>query len=484
MSFMKRLLSITCIPQCERWLGLIVGLFVLLFCALTDPPADLPLQAWRCIGMGTMMAIWWATEAMPIPVTSLLPIILIPILGLGSIKTATAPYANPTIYLFFGGFLLGLAMERCNLHRRIALNILSRVGSSPRRQLAGFMIATGFISMWVSNTATAIMMLPIGTSVCAVVTQGQDPQESRRFSSALMLAIAYSASIGGMATLIGTPPNAILRAFLAEHYNIVIGFGEWMLLGVPLSLVLSVFIWWWLSRAPFRLEGSQVNSLIQEQVEKLGPMSRSEIMTAAAFGAAAVCWVCQPLIASWLPFVDDTLIAMFFGLLLFILPVNLSNREFLLDWREASRMPWGVLLLFGGGLSLAGSITASGLSTWLAQVLGGLQAVPIFLMLLIIAYLIQFLTEFTSNTATAAAFLPLVGAMAVAQGILPSTYAIPAALAASCAFLLPVSTPPNALVFGSGAVTINEMMRAGFALTLFSGVVVATFAFILVPVLF
>ena len=235
---------------------------------------------------------------MPIPVTSLLPIILIPILGLGSIKAATAPYANPTIYLFFGGFLLGLAMERCNLHRRIALNILNHVGSSPKRQLAGFMMATGFISMWVSNTATAIMMLPIGTSVCAVVTQGQDPQESKRFSSALMLAIAYSASIGGMATLIGTPPNAILRAFLAEHFNIAIGFGQWMLLGVPLSLVLSLFIWWWLSRTPFNLEGSQVSSLIQAEVEKLGPMSRTERMTAVTFGSAAVCWVCQPLIAS------------------------------------------------------------------------------------------------------------------------------------------------------------------------------------------
>ena len=411
-------------------------------------------------------------------------IILIPILGLGSIKTATAPYANPTIYLFFGGFLLGLAMERCNLHRRIALNILNQVGSSPKRQLAGFMMATGFISMWVSNTATAIMMLPIGTSVCAVVTQGQDPQESRRFSSALMLAIAYSASIGGMATLIGTPPNAILRAFLAEHYNIAIGFGQWMLLGVPLSLVLSLFIWWWLSRAPFHLDGTQVSSLIQAEVEKLGPMSRTERMTAATFGAAAICWVCQPFIAAWLPFVDDTLIAMFFGLLLFILPVNLSNREFLLDWREASRMPWGVLLLFGGGLSLAGSISASGLSAWLAETLGGLQAVPTLVMLLLIAYLIQFLTEFTSNTATAAAFLPLVGAMAVAQGVLPTIYAIPAALAASCAFLLPVSTPPNALVFGSGAVTINDMMRAGFVMTLFSGVTVTAFAFVLVPILF
>ena len=411
-------------------------------------------------------------------------IILIPILGLGSIKAATAPYANPTIYLFFGGFLLGLAMERCNLHRRIALNILNHVGSSPKRQLAGFMMATGFISMWVSNTATAIMMLPIGTSVCAVVTQGQDPQESKRFSSALMLAIAYSASIGGMATLIGTPPNAILRAFLAEHFNIAIGFGQWMLLGVPLSLVLSLFIWWWLSRTPFNLEGSQVSSLIQAEVEKLGPMSRTERMTAVTFGSAAVCWVCQPLIATWLPFVDDTLIAMFFGLLLFILPVNLDNREFLLDWREASRMPWGVLLLFGGGLSLAGSISASGLSSWLAETLGGIQTVPTILMLLLIAYLIQFLTEFTSNTATAAAFLPLVGAMAVAQGVMPTIYAIPAALAASCAFLLPVSTPPNALVFGSGAVTINDMMRAGFVLTLFSGVTVTAFAFILVPILF
>lgn len=468
----------------ERWFGLLGGTLLLLFTVFADPGFGLPPTAWHCLGLVLLMAVWWATEAVPLPVTALLPIIFLPMLGLCNVKASTAPYAHPTIYLFFGGFLLGLAMEKCNLHKRIALLILSKVGSCPRMQIAGFMFATGFISMWVSNTATAIMMLPIGISVASVVTQGQDAGEAKRFSCALMLAIAYSSSIGGMGTLIGTPPNALLRAFLAEHYHIHIGFGQWMLLGVPVAIALSLFTWWWLTRKPFNFAGNTVHEKIRQELEALGPVSREEAMTACLFGCAALCWVLQPIISRALPFVDDTFIAMCFGLLLFVMPVDMGKRQFLMNWQEARKLPWGILLLFGGGLSLAGAINSTGLASWMANVLGSLQGIPFILMTFILVITVQIMTEFTSNTATSAAFLPLVGIMAVAQGIEPAIYAIPAALAASCAFMLPVSTPPNAIVFRSGALTIPDMLRAGFALTLASGVIITLLVWLLVPLVF
>lgn len=468
----------------ERWFGLLGGTLLLLFTVFADPWFGLPPTAWHCLGLVLLMAVWWATEAVPLPVTALLPIIFLPMLGLCNVKASTAPYAHPTIYLFFGGFLLGLAMEKCNLHKRIALLILSKVGSCPRMQIAGFMFATGFISMWVSNTATAIMMLPIGISVASVVTQGQDAGEAKRFSCALMLAIAYSSSIGGMGTLIGTPPNALLRAFLAEHYHIHIGFGQWMLLGVPVAIALSLFTWWWLTRKPFNFAGNTVHEKIRQELEALGPVSREEAMTACLFGCAALCWVLQPIISRALPFVDDTFIAMCFGLLLFVMPVDMGKRQFLMNWQEARKLPWGILLLFGGGLSLAGAINSTGLASWMANVLGSLQGIPFILMTFILVITVQIMTEFTSNTATSAAFLPLVGIMAVAQGIEPAIYAIPAALAASCAFMLPVSTPPNAIVFLSGALTIPDMLRAGFALTLASGVIITLLVWLLVPLVF
>ena len=468
----------------ERWFGLLGGTLLLLFTVFADPWFGLPPTAWHCLGLVLLMAVWWATEAVPLPVTALLPIIFLPMLGLCNVKASTAPYAHPTIYLFFGGFLLGLAMEKCNLHKRIALLILSKVGSCPRMQIAGFMFATGFISMWVSNTATAIMMLPIGISVASVVTQEQDAGEAKRFSCALMLAIAYSSSIGGMGTLIGTPPNALLRAFLAEHYHIHIGFGQWMLLGVPVAIALSLFTWWWLTRKPFNFAGNTVHEKIRQELEALGPVSREEAMTACLFGCAALCWVLQPIISRALPFVDDTFIAMCFGLLLFVMPVDMGKRQFLMNWQEARKLPWGILLLFGGGLSLAGAINSTGLASWMANVLGSLQGIPFILMTFILVITVQIMTEFTSNTATSAAFLPLVGIMAVAQGIEPAIYAIPAALAASCAFMLPVSTPPNAIVFRSGALTIPDMLRAGFALTLASGVIITLLVWLLVPLVF
>ncbi len=462
------------------WIGLILGPLLLLACILTDPPGGLSEKAWLTVGLAALMAVWWSTEAIPIPATSLLPILLIPLLDIDTLAKATAPYANPTIFLFLGGFLLGLAMQRWNLHKRIALATLLAVGNQPSRQIAGFMIATAFISMWVSNTATSIMMLPIGLSVIGLLIAGSEEKEGTRFAVALLLGIAYSASVGGIATLIGTPPNALLAAFMRENYGVQIGFGQWMLLGLPLSIGMLVFIWWSLTRGGFRLAGGDSRGLLENEMAALGPMSRAEKMVAVVFVLAAAAWIFQPLLADYIDGVNDTSIAMAAAIALFLIPVDLHKRVFLMDWEQANKAPWGVLLLFGGGLSLAGVIGASGLAEWIASSLGAFDTLPLLAMIALVVTVIIFLTEITSNTATAAAFLPLLGALAVAQGLSPEMLAIPAAVAASCAFMMPVATPPNAIVFGTGQLPIQAMIKAGFVLNLFGVLLVSLLCYGLV----
>ena len=462
------------------WIGLILGPLLLLACILTDPPGGLSEKAWLTVGLAALMAVWWSTEAIPIPATSLLPILLIPLLDIDTLAKATAPYANPTIFLFLGGFLLGLAMQRWNLHKRIALATLLAVGNQPSRQIAGFMIATAFISMWVSNTATSIMMLPIGLSVIGLLIAGSEEKEGARFAVALLLGIAYSASVGGIATLIGTPPNALLAAFMRENYDVQIGFGQWMLLGVPVAVIMLAFIWWWLTRGGFNLAGHDSTQLIRSELAELGPLSRGEKLVALVFVVTALAWVFQPLISGWVPGVNDTSIAIAAAMALFMIPVDVKQRVFLMNWESASKLPWGVLLLFGGGLSLAGVIRSTGLAEWIAQSLGALSALPVVAMIGVVVLVIIFLTEVTSNTATAAAFLPLLGALAVAQGMPAELLAIPAAIAASCAFMMPVATPPNAIVFGTGHMKIQSMIKAGFVLNLFGVVLVTLICYLLV----
>ncbi|VXC34503.1 Sodium-dependent dicarboxylate transporter SdcS [Pseudomonas sp. 8Z] len=469
-------------PAKAAWVGLVLGPVLLLLCLFTEPPNGLSEAAWATVGLTLLMATWWSTEAIPIPATSLLPILLIPALGIDSLNAATAPYANPTIYLFLGGFVIGLAMERWNLHKRIALMTLLAVGSKPSRQVAGFMLATAFLSMWVSNTATTIMMLPIGLSVVGLLAdeQGASAAERKRFATSLLLAIAYAASIGGIATLIGTPPNALLAAFLAENYDVQIGFGQWMLIGLPVASLMLVFTWWWLTRGGFALSSHDSNALIRQELDGLGPLSRGEKLVALVFVATALAWVFQPLIVGLVPGVNDTSIAIAAALALFIIPVDADKRVFLMDWESASKLPWGVLLLFGGGLTLAAVIGNTGLAAWIAQGLGSLGALPTLAMIGLVVLVIIFLTEVTSNTATAAAFLPLLGALAVSQGMPAELLAIPAAIAASCAFMMPVATPPNAIVFGTGHMRIQSMIKAGFALNLFGVVLVTLLSYLLV----
>ena len=455
-------------------IGLILGAAFLLATLVLPAPGSMGAEAWAALGLMLLMATWWSTEAIPIPATALLPIVLVPALGLGTIGQATAPYANPIIFLFLGGFTLGLAMQRWNLHRRIALLTLKAMGDQPKRQIAGFMLATAFLSMWVSNTATAIMMLPIGLSVVAMM-DNSNPEGVRKYATALLLAIAYSASIGGIATLIGTPPNALLAAYLSENQGISVGFAQWMVLGVPVTLVMLVLTWWWLTRRDFGIgQASDSGQMIRDELAKLGVMSRGERLVAVVFVITATAWIFRPLLsASLMPWLSDTGIAIAAAIAMFLIPVDTRQGTFVLDWDSANKLPWGVLLLFGGGLAMAGVISSSGLAEWIAGSLGVAGVLPTIVMMVIVASVIIFLTEVTSNTATAAAFLPLLGALAMAQEVSPLLLTVPAAIAASCAFMMPVATPPNAIVFSSGHMQISDMIKAGFALNLM-GIVVVT----------
>ncbi|KXS50910.1 MAG: solute carrier family 13 (sodium-dependent dicarboxylate transporter), member 2/3/5 [Marinobacter sp. T13-3] len=466
-------------------IGLILGAACLLMSWAVPAPATMGAEAWSALGLMLLMAVWWSTEAIPIPATALLPIVLIPALGLGSVSQATAAYAHPVIFLFLGGFTLGLAMQRWNLHRRIALLTLKMVGTNPKRQIAGFMIATAFLSMWVSNTATAIMMLPIGLSVVAMM-EGADPDSVKRYAISLLLAIAYSASLGGIATLIGTPPNALLAAYLSESQGVEVGFAQWMLLGVPVSGIMLTLAWWRLTRQDFGIiESEESGRVVADELARLGPMSRGEKLVTLVFVLTAGAWVFRPLLsASLMPWLSDTGVAITAAIAMFLIPVHTNERLFLLDWESASRLPWGVLLLFGGGLAMAGVIGSSGLADWIAQALSAVGSLPLLAVMALATAAVIYLTEVTSNTATAAAFLPLLGALAVSQGLSPLLLTVPAAIVASCAFMMPVATPPNAIVFSSGHLRVSDMIRAGFPLSLAGIVVVTLVSYALVGVVF
>ncbi|MGM8848971.1 SLC13 family permease [Salinicola sp. V024] len=460
-------------PSMAARIGLVLGPIWIILTQVLPAPAGMEPAAWHCVGLALLLATWWATEAIPIPATSLLPIPLAPALGIAELKGTAASYANPTIFLFLGGFLLGIAMQRWNLHRRIALRILNVVGQKPKQQIAGFMLATGFISMWVSNTATAIMMLPIGMSVVSLFASA-DSGEVKRYATALLLAIAYSASIGGIATLIGTPPNAILAGYLSSEQNIELGFAQWMIVGLPVSIAMMVVAWWWLTRGGFKLkldDGS--GNVIGDELAKLGKLSAAEARVGIVFLLAALAWVTRPLLNDWgVEWLSDTSIALLAGVALFLIPSGNERHRPLLLWEDARDLPWGILLLFGGGLALASTISGSGLADWIANQLSVFGALPLLLLIGIVVLVIIFLTELTSNTATAAAFLPLLGALAMSLGVDPLLITVPAAIAASCAFMMPVATPPNAIVFATGHMKIQSMIRAGFLLNIVGTVLV------------
>lgn len=473
------------------WLGPV--LFILML--LVPTPAGMEPAAQKMAAIALLMATWWMCESIPIPATSLLPIVLFPWLGLMSTGKAAAPYANHLIFLFMGGFIIALAMQRWNLHRRIAMNIVKVVGFSPARLIFGFMVATAALSAFVSNTATTVMMMPIGLAIIAhIIEEGKKEgldkiidfsQGNFNFGLNLMLGIAYAASIGGVATLIGTPPNTVLAGYLNKTYGYEITFAKWMMFGVPLVLVLLPLCWLWLIKVANPMKLKKVpggRDMINEELRKMGRMSAGERWTGQVFFLTAMAWIFRKQLSFLFPdptLITDATIAMAGALLLFLIPISLKKNIFVMDWHWASKMPWGVLLLFGGGLALAQGFSDTKLAHWIGQQVGLLENAPVLVLVIAVATLIIFLTELTSNTATAAMVMPILSAIAIGLGQNPMLLLIPAAIAASCAFMLPVATPPNAIVFGTGYVTIPQMVKSGIGLNIMSIVLAVGITYLL-----
>jgi sodium-dependent dicarboxylate transporter 2/3/5 len=505
-------------PPLAARIGLFAGpiLALLVYYFLPGGDGGLSHAARACGGVAALMAVWWMTEALPLEATALLPLVLLPLAGVyegpSAFKKAAAPFAEPAIFLFLGGFMIALAIERWGLHRRIALLTLLAVGTSPSRLVGGFMLATGLISMWISNTATTVMMLPIGLSVVhllserlkqgtgdrgqgteasgqwSVANDGDSPAASN-FSACLLLGIAYAASLGGFATLVGTPPNVFFKGYMHER-KIDIDFGRWMLFAMPLSALYLVLVWLLMTRVLLPLKIKSIpggRELIREEYSKLGPMSRGEWTVLIVFLLTAGLWMFgQPLKSiGWLAAnvppikaLDDYLIAMIGAIALFIIPVDPSRHIFALDWKTAVKLPWGVLLLFGGGLSLAAALTDTGLAEWIglqAKILGGL---PIWFQITLIIALIVFSGELTSNLAAVVALLPILFEVARGLNLDPMLLCVPSVIAASCGFMLPVATPPNAIVFGTGHIKLGQMVRTGFALDLLAVVLIPIFTYL------
>lgn len=467
--------------------GLLVGAVAFVIPLLLPAPAGLPVAGWRTAAVAVLMAVWWVTEPIPIPATALLPLALFPVLGIGSIGDAATPFANPLIFLFLGGFLLARAMQDVGLPKRIALESVRLFGTRPGSVIAGIMGASAFLSMWVSNTATALMMLPLGMSLIELLPDDGANSDRRRFGTALMLGIAYACTIGGMATLIGTPPNAFLAGFMLETYGVSIGFAQWMLLGVPLMLVGLPLTWLILTRLVFPVPRGEIpggRSLIDERRAELGPLRRAEKRVAIVLAFTALAWITRPLFQDWIPGLSDAGISIGGALVLFLIPAGEPDGRRLLTWQRAEAIPWGVLVLVGGGLSLAAAIGSSGLGEWLGGQMESIATWPLLLLLATVVAFVILLTELTSNTATAATFLPVLGALALVIGQDPLVLAVPAALAASGAFMLPVATPPNAIVYGSGAVQVSEMVRAGVWINLLFTLLITIASRWLLPILF
>ncbi len=469
-------------------IGAGVALFLVLL--ILPPPPDMPVNAWRVVAVGLLMAFWWVTEVLPVAATALLPVVLFPLLGVAGLHDTTAPYADPIIFLFLGGLLLGLALQKWGLHRRIALTIVSWVGVRPANLVLGFMAATAFLSMWVSNTATAAMMLPVSMSVVVLLvgTQGglrSAAPERRNFALALLLGVAFAASIGGIGTLIGTPPNALFAGFMRRAYGIEIGFAQWMMLGVPIAVVFLLGAWLLLTRVVFRVPAEEppgVGERLEAEMSSLPALSGPERRVGILFLITAAAWIARPLMAGTIPGLGDTVIAIAAAFLLFVIPSGRGG--FLMDWETAVQLPWDVLLLFGGGLSLAAAISDSGLSVWIGDALARLETLPLIVLVAAIILVTTLLSELASNTATAAAILPVAGAIAAQLGLDAAALTVPVALAASCGFMLPVATPPNALFYGSGYITVAQMARAGFLIDILGVALVLTASYGLARLVF
>ncbi len=470
-------------------LGFFLGIFLAFFVIASPTPEGLSAEAQATAALFLLMGAWWATEAVPVAVTALVPLALFPMLGIVDIQSAADPYANKTIYLFFGGFLIATAIQKWDLHKRIALFVLENAGSNGASLIFGFMLTAAVISMWVMNTATTIMLLPIGLAVVTVVkttVNHLSDKEIESFQLALLLGIAYGATIGGMSTLIGTGPNGMLAAFMADNYNLDISFVDWMKVGVPLSAVMLPCSWLILTRIIFKVNfetSSETRQLLSSMKDELGELRGPELKVLIVFLLTALAWMFRTVLDNYsiLSGLSDAGIAMISALFLFLLPSgNKEKKGALLEWQDAQEnVPWGLLVLFGGGLSLANAVQATGLAVWIGNLIP--QGISLALIIILVVAMIIFLTELTSNMATTATFLPVVAAIAIQSNFDPLLVTAAVALAASCAFMLPVATPPNAIVFGSGLIRVPQMAKAGFLINILGIIVVSFVAVVSVP---
>jgi sodium-dependent dicarboxylate transporter 2/3/5 len=469
-------------------IGFVLGPLFFALTLLYFHPEGLSKKANAVLATTLWVAIWWILEVVPIAVTALLPIILFPVTGAMKLGTTTASFGHKYIFLYIGGFILAIAIEKWNLHKRIALNIIRIIGTSVSKIILGFMVATAFLSMWISNTATTVMMLPIGMAIISQLKDNPDTIENETtiFGKALMLAIAYSASVGGIATLIGTPPNLVLAGILEDHYNIELTFSKWMAFGLPISVVLLIICWNYLTKIAFKFTQKEFpggKAEILRQVKELGKISFEERIVLIVFMITAFLWITRSFILKhFIPAIDDTIIALASAVALFLLPSRTRGVQ-ILDWKTAVKLPWGILLLFGGGLALAEGFKTSGLAVWIASQINLIEALPLIALLFVLIFTVNFLTEITSNLATTAMLLPVIVPVALALQVHPYTLMVGITVAASCAFMLPVATPPNAVVFGSGYLRIPDMMRTGIWMNLISIVLLTLITYFLLPIL-
>ena len=467
--------------------GMILGPLMFFVILLFFHPSGLNDQSNAVLAATIWIAIWWIFEALPIAVTALLPIVLFPIAGGMDLAQTTASYGQKLIFLIMGGFMIAIAIEKWNLHKRIALNIIYFIGTDLRKIILGFMAATAFLSMWISNTATAVMMLPIGVVIIKQLKDNPntDENENNIFGKALMLAIAYSASIGGIATLIGTPPNLVMAGIVSQVYGYEISFLEWIVFGLPVSMLLLAICWVYLTRYAFTFKQDKFPDGREEILKlknELGVISYEQKIVGLVFISVGFCWITRSfLLQKIFPALDDAIIAIIFAMILFIINAK-SKKDKILEWKEAVKMPWGILLLFGGGMSLAKAFDVSGLAIWIGNQITAFGNFDLFLFLILLVTVINFLTEVTSNVATTAMLLPVIAPIALELDVHPFILMTAAAVSASCAFMLPVATPPNAIVFGSGYLRIPDMVKKGFLLNIISILIIVLMVYYLLPV--
>lgn len=471
-----------------KQIGIYLGPVMFFLTLLFFNPPGLNDASRAVLASSLWIAIWWITEALPIAVTALLPMILFPLTGGMELADTTAAYGHKLVFLTLGGFIIAIAIEKWNLHKRIALHIISYIGTDLKMIILGFMVATAFLSMWISNTATSVMMLPIGIVIIKQIQDNSDfsGSASNTFAKALMLSIGYSASIGGVSTLIGTPTNMVLTGAISQIYDYEISFLEWFIFGFPLSIMILFFSWYYLTRIAFSFEQKRLpggRAEILKLKKDLGKITFEQKAVSFVFFAAAFCWITKNfLLKNIFPRIDDTIISIFFATLLFLINVK-GKKEKILKWEDTQRLPWGVLLLLGSGMSFAKAVDSSGLSVWVGTQISAFGTMNLFILLVLLITVVNFLTEIASNMATIAMMLPILAPIALEFDLHPFVLMVAAAAAASCAFMLPVATPPNAVVFGSGYLKINDMVKNGFLLNITSIVIIALMVYFALPIL-